>query len=181
LKIKNVRLAFPVLFKAEGYQGSDPKFSATFILPPNHPQLAEVNEAIATVAKEKWGARAPEIIKQLAATDKLALHKGETKAHLDGFEGNFFINARNKIRPRVMDTNKTVLTAEDGKPYAGCFVVASIALWAQDNATGKRINAELRGVQFLSDGQGFGGGSGTVSDDEFEDLSAGTEAAAELF
>ena len=46
---------------------------------------------------------------------------------------------------------------------------ASIELWAQDNSFGKRVNASLRGVQFLKDGDAFAGG-GAASDDEFDDL-----------
>lgn len=47
---------------------------------------------------------------------------------------------------------------------------ASIELWAQDNKQfGKRINAQLRGVQFLRDGDAFAAGS-PASEDEFEDL-----------
>ncbi len=35
-------------------------------------------------------------------------------------------------------------------------VHAVVRLWAQDNAFGKRINAQLQGVQFASDGEAFG-------------------------
>jgi len=45
---------------------------------------------------------------------------------------------------------------ENGKPYAGCYVNMSIRLWAQDNQFGKRVNAQLRAVQFVKDGEAFG-------------------------
>jgi hypothetical protein len=50
-------------------------------------------------------------------------------------------------------------------------VNASIELWCQDNNYGKRINASLRGVQFLKDGEAFAGG-GVANADEFDDLAA---------
>ncbi|MDQ9777799.1 DUF2815 family protein, partial [Acinetobacter baumannii] len=53
-------------------------------------------------------------------------------------------------------------------------------LWCQDNNYGKRINASLRGVQFLKDGEAFAGG-GIASEDDFEDLSAADEAEDPLF
>jgi hypothetical protein len=71
----------------------------------------------------------------------------------------------------VIDVNKSPLTEEDGKPYAGCFVNASIELWVQDNNYGKRINATLAGVQFYRDGEHFGGGS-IADTDDFEDMTA---------
>lgn len=82
-----------------------------------------------------------------------------------------YVSARNALRPLVVDVNKAPLTAEDGKPYAGCYVNASIELWTQDNNYGKRVNATLRGVQFYKDGESFAGG-GVASDDDFDDLTA---------
>ena len=69
-----------------------------------------------------------------------------------------------------MDVDKTPLVAENGKPYSGCFVNASLELWAQDNNYGKRVNATLMGVQFYKDGDSFSGG-GVASEDDFDDLS----------
>jgi hypothetical protein len=75
----------------------------------------------------------------------------------------------------VLHSDKTPLTEADGKPYAGCYVNASIELWAQDNNYGKRVNASLGGVQFARDGDAFAGG-GAASEDEFDDLTAGANA-----
>ncbi|MDC5277565.1 DUF2815 family protein, partial [Acinetobacter baumannii] len=75
---------------------------------------------------------------------------------------------------------KTPLVQADGRPYAGCYVNAAIELWCQDNNYGKRINASLRGVQFLKDGEAFAGG-GVASEDDFEDLSAADETEDPLF
>ncbi len=51
------------------------------------------------------------------------------------FEGNLYVNANNKVRPLIIDRDKTPLDSTDGKPYGGCYVNASIELWAQDHAT----------------------------------------------
>ena len=175
IKLNNVRLAFPALFEAKTVNGEGkPAFSAVFLLDPTHPNIAAVNAAIAAVAKEKWGAKADAILKTARAADKVCLHNGDTKAEYAGFEGNFYISARNATRPLVIDADKSPLTAQDGKPYAGCWVNASITLWAQDNNYGKRVNASLGGVQFLKDGDAFAG-SGPASEDEFDDISAGAD------
>jgi Protein of unknown function (DUF2815) len=176
LKLNNVRLAFPVLFEAKTVNGEGkPAFSASFLIDPTDPQVKELNAAIDQVANDKWGAKAAAVLKQMRATDKVALHDGDLKSNYDGFAGNLYVSARSTTRPLVIDNDKSPLTEQDGKPYAGCYVNASIELWAQDNNYGKRVNASLRGVQFLRDDDAFAGG-GAASEDEFEDISAGATA-----
>lgn len=176
IKLQNVRIAFPQLFEAKTVNGEgDPAFSATFLMAPDHPAVAELEKAFDIVGKEKWGAKWPQVKKELTAKDRLALHDGDTKADYAGFEGNMFLSSRNKTRPLVIDRDKSPLTAADGRPYAGCYVHASIELWCQDNNYGKRINASLRGVQFYKDGDAFAGG-GAASEDEFDDIEEGALA-----
>jgi len=176
LKLKNVRLAFPQLFEAKAVSGDDKAaFSANFLIDPIDPQVKGINDAIEQVAKEKWGAKADTTLKQLRAADKTALHNGDSKAQYDGFAGNLFISARSTIRPLVLNTDKTPLTASDGKPYSGCYVNATLELYGQDNSYGKRINAVLGGVQFYRDGDAFAGGR-AASEDDFDDVSEGATA-----
>lgn len=176
VKLTNVRLAFPVLFEAKTVNGEGtPAFSASFLLDPADPQVKALNQAIEQVAKDKWGAKAEAILKQMRAQDKVTLHDGGLKANCGGFPGNLYVSARSATRPLVIDKDKSPLTEQDGKPYAGCFVNASIELWPQDNNYGKRVNAGLRGVQFFRDGDAFAGG-GAASEDEFDDISSGATA-----
>lgn len=170
IKLDNVRLAFPQLFEAKTVNGEgEPAFSASFLMGPDHPAVMALNAAMDKVGSEKWGAKWPNVKKEIVTKDRLALHDGDTKADYAGFAGMMFVSARNKSRPLVIDRDKSPLTAADGRPYAGCYVNASIELWAQDNNYGKRINASLRGVQFFKDGDAFAGG-GAASDDEFDSV-----------
>lgn len=169
--IKNARLAFPNLFQPRpGEDGKKGKYGASLIIPTDHPIVKELEAAFVKIANEKWGDKGPAILKGLKAQDRLCLHNGDTKSQYSGFEGNLFISASSQTRPSVFDRNKTPLTEDDGKPYSGCFVNASIELWPQDHKKhGKRINAQLRGVQFFADGDAFAAGS-PASEDEFDDL-----------
>jgi Protein of unknown function (DUF2815) len=177
IKLNNLRLAFPSLWEAKTVNGEGkPAFSGTFLLDPADPQVKTVEAAIALVAKDKWGAKADTMLKQIKAGDKTCLHNGDLKATYEGFPGNLFIAARNPVRPTVLDKDKTPLVEADGKPYAGCYVHAVLELWAQDNAYGKRINATIMGVQFFADGDSFTGGGKAASDDDFDDVSAGATA-----
>lgn len=175
VQLKDVRLTFPQLFEAKAVNGQgEPKFSAAFLFARNHPQIGEITKAIEAAATAKWGAKAADVLKQLKAADKLPVHDGDGKSDYDGYAGNYFINASNKVRPLVIDGNRAPLTAADGKPYSGCYVNAIIEIWAQDNQFGKRVNASLLGVQFVRDGERLAGGSVAAADD-FEAI---PEAAA---
>src|SRR3990167_3361045 len=164
--LKEVRLTFPQLFEAKQVNGQgEPKFSAAFLIPRNHPQLAQVSAAIQEAADGKWGAKAGDMLKQLKAADRLPVHDGDGKSDYEGYAGNLFVNASNKIRPLVIDGTRAPLTASDGKPYSGCYVNAIVEFWAQDNQFGKRVNASLLGVQFVRDGERLAGGAVAAADD----------------
>lgn len=178
LKLSRMRLAFPSLFEAKTVNGEGkPAFSASLLIDPADPQVKAINAAIDATAKEKWGAKADAMLKQMRAADKVCLHDGDLKATYDGFPGMLFISARNPLRPTVLDRDKTPLVEADGKPYAGCYVNVVLELWAQDNNFGKRVNATLMGVQFVDDGDAFTGG-GVADADDFDDVSAGADADA---
>lgn len=169
IKLTNVRLAFPELFVPKQVEEGKGKaaFSASFLLPPDHPDIPKIKAGIKQTAVAKWGEEAQDILSGLIAGDKVCLHNGNTKSQYDGFKGNMFVSARSPTRPTVLGQDKAPLVQADGKPYAGSYVNAIISLWAQQNKYGKRVNAQLAGVQFLRDGESFGGG--TPADvDEFD-------------
>lgn len=176
IKLSNVRLSFPDLFVAKAIEDSAPAFGAAFLLNPTDPQVKTINAAIAQVAKDKWGAKADAVLKQMKATDKVCLHDGDTKAQYDGYEGMLFVSSRSQTRPLVIDRDKSPLTAEDGKPYSGCYVNCSLELWAQDNKFGKRINAQVGGVQFYKDGDAFSGGGSAADEGDFDEITDGADA-----
>lgn len=173
LVLKKVRLAFPVIYKPEAFQGEgDPAFSAAFLLPKNHPSVPEIEKIMVQVASEKWGAQAAAVLKQLKAQDRAALHDGDLKA-FDGYAGNLYVNSRSSAekKPLVIKRDKSAATpGSPGSPYSGCFVDTQLDFYAQDNQFGKRINATLLIVQFREDGPAFSGGA-TADVDEMDDLS----------
>ena len=78
IKLTNVRLAFPQLWEAKTVNGEGkPAFSASFLLAPDHPDVARLNAAIDTVAREKWGAKADAVLKAMRGADKVCLHDGD--------------------------------------------------------------------------------------------------------
>lgn len=176
VKLKNVRLAFPVLWEAKAVNvGDKPAFSASFLFAPDHPCVKDIEKAIEAVAKEKWSDKAPAILQALRKADKTCLHEGDMKAQYAGYSGNLFVSSRAFTRPLVIDADTTPLVESDGRPYAGCYVNAVLELYAQDNQYGKRINATLSGVQYFREGEAFAGGR-AASVDDFEDVTDGASA-----
>ena len=115
------------------------------------------------------GAKAPE---PTAKEDgiEIAFYDGSKKEY-DGFEGMFVVPAHNsKMKPAVANRRgQSVLPGEEQFPYSGCYVLMSITLWAQNNSYGKRIGINLRGVQFVRDGEAFGAGD-VKAEEEFTGL-----------
>lgn len=170
--LKDWRLAFPNIWKATAPQGGgEAAFSASFLAPPTHTQIKEINKACADLANEKWGVKGPAVLKALIAADKICLHNGDSKSDYDGFAGNLFISARSKVRPSAWDQQRNEISEQDGLLLSGYYVDAVLDLWAQDNSFGKRINAQLRGVQFRRKGDVFSGGGAPAAADDFDEIS----------
>ena len=166
IMLGNVRMAFPVLFTATRVNEEGKKaFSASFLMPPDHPVVAKIKAGIKAVAEAKWGDNASEILRALIAGDKVCLHNGDAKSNYDGYAGNLYVSARSSVRPLSIGQDKAALTEDDGVLYSGSYVNAQISLWAMQNNFGKRICAQLRGVQFLREGEAFSAGVAADVDD----------------
>lgn len=173
IPLVNVRLSFPKLFKAKAFQeGQDPRFEAAFLLDPSDKAHAKtiklIEETAKTLLTEHFGKTIPKGIKYCFGLSE------DAGKEYDGYEGMFFITSATKQRPVVVGRDRAPLAEEDGKIYAGCYVNANITLWVQDNQFGKRVNANLRSVQFVKDGEAFGV-EPVVADDEFEALEDGED------
>jgi hypothetical protein len=193
------------VFEAGVIPGADadakPKYNCGLILEPDHPQIAELTKKMKAVAAEKWPGNDKSgkpawqaLYNTFEKTNKLALHDGDLKPNYDGYPGNMYLSpsAKESERPSVILTLNGVNVSRkdfEGDPkglaefeklcrsriYSGAYVNASLDIWAQDNNFGKRINAQLRGVQFLRDGDAFAAGRPAESD-EFETVTEGADA-----
>lgn len=176
VKLTNVRLSFPALFEPTQAKGStEKKYGAAFLISKKDKKnLALIDAAMNEAASTKWGANGAKILDGLKKTDKVCLRDGDLKADkYEGYEDHMVINASSKVRVKVKDKNPNIdLTADDGRPYSGCYVNGFVDIYAQDNQFGRRVNAVLMGVQFTNDGDAFSG-SAPMSDDDFDNLDTG--------
>jgi hypothetical protein len=176
VRLRNCRLSFPVLFTPKADEKGKLKYSAAFLFEKNsdagRKNIQAIKDAIQQHIKNKnKGTQLP--------SGKICLREGSEK-DFDGYGENvMFTSASTKNRPLVVDLQGNDIAETDAKaPYAGCYVNANIDVWFQnDKDYGKRVNASLRSVQFLRDGEPFGSAAkdakqefGDVSEDAGEDL-----------
>jgi hypothetical protein len=186
--IKNVRLAFPAIFKPEAIGDGEPAYSARFIIEPNSEVAQQIDDAIVAVAKEKWKDDWKTVLDgiiedKLCCFEKRDYVNKKTRKVYDGFKGKWHIGARSpadKPRPTTFSADKEEVGPSVGLIYPGAFVDGSLEIWAQDNQFGRRINAQLRGVRFRAHGESFGGGSGPADADDFDDEEAASNAASDF-
>lgn len=199
-RLRWLRLETPKPFE----DGAKPRWEATFIIDPTDKLGLEGITRILTVAgnlaKAEYGVT-PLAIKKLAgkfipgaqkpdlndpknAEDgiKVPFFDGDTKEQ-DSYKGMFILPAHNsKLKPRVVNPNAvTVQPGDPGYPYDGCYGKGSVTFWIQVGLTqqkyGKRVGVNLRGVQFIADGEPFS--SDAVSEDEFQALEDAAPAASQ--
>lgn len=177
-KLKNVRLSFPDIWKAKEFKPGDgkPRYSATFLIEPGSENDKTIRAAIKAAAEETFQKKADAKLKEFdGQSNKMCYNDGNRKEY-DGYEDRWYLACRSKARPKIYDRrpknpdgSENLLTEEDGRPYAGCYVNATCSIYAQAGEH-PGIRASFSGLQFVSDGDAFGAGGRQASADDFEDL-----------
>lgn len=187
LMLNKLRTAFPALAEPEAIGDGDPAYGARFVIEPNSPHVALIENAMLEAAKHEWKDEGADILAMLKEEKKVCFERGpyrnkKTGKAYAGFEGKFNLGARtaaNKPRPSVFDqfNNQVGDTGRELTPaeklrieqliYSGCYTHAKVEIWAQDNRYGRRINCSLLGVMFAEDGESFGGGARPAGADDF--------------
>jgi hypothetical protein len=166
IMLRNVRLSYEHIFKPTKFmEGSEPKYSATFIIPKDHPDLPAVKRAFFEAGQESF---AKEFAKagvwprgftcSLKDADTEVDSMGEILAEKnEAYKGCYILEANSAKRPVVINRNKAAVTEEDGIIYSGCYVNASLAAAGYTFGKMKKgVKAYLNGVQFVKDGERFG-------------------------
>ena len=191
------RLSYPAIWTPatnKEYPNAPAKYSLNLILDgKKDPEIGKVLSAITEIAQAAWGSRAQDKLKELRRSKYFCLRDGDkrnedrvNKGMEPGpeYDGKLFfvVKASANKRPLVVDADKTPLTENDGRPYSGCYVRVLAEFYYHKDG----IYPELKGVQFVRDGDAFTGATPTTTDD-FEDLSSSagakeeTETAADLW
>lgn len=159
VKLYECRLSYAALDKPVAFEeGKPPKYKCDFLLPKGTPateaNLEALKAAKERVMKEKWG----EIVK--LGSDRVCIKDGDKLTKSDGTpreeaKGHWVVTASEDDAPLLVNEKGT--QASPGALYSGAWGHAIINLWCQDNNYGRRLNANLKGVQKVRDDDRFGG------------------------
>lgn len=183
-RIDGVRADWPELFAGRQYNGTGKyRCGIALIVPPEHPQFKQIENAIEVAAREKWKDKAAVTLKTARAKDNVCFRDGDIKAaKSDGYAGNWYLSANcaggdteaECAKPQVYDKNRVLVTNPAQNPiYRGCYVNALVEIYA-DSRFGDGVFCKLVGVQFARDGDAFG--SAPARADDFEDMTEGADA-----
>jgi len=143
------------------------------------PLMDALKAASAAAKEKKWG---PESKWPKLKPEKVFIRDGDLE-DWDGYADQRYVSANAQLQDKPAcvtnrkDGNGNWIDAEPGgraSPYSGCYVNATIVVWAQDNEHGKRVNAQLKAIQFYADGDAFGAAPSDPNDD-FDDDMVGEE------
>ena len=154
IRIDNVRASYPHIDKPWAKSEKDrPKFSITGLAAKETHDEAKkllVEQINLLLTSSKIG--------KLAGEHKF-LRNGDDSGK-DEAEGCWIIKASENPdrRPSVRNQRGNILSPDEIAEviYPGCFVNILIRPWPQNNEHGKKINANLIGVQFAGKGERFG-------------------------
>lgn len=160
-----VRFSYVNVFKPQAINGStDEKYSVSLIIPKTDKvTLNKIKTAIAAATEKgktaKWGGKLPKALDN-------PLHDGDVEKEDDEvYAGSFYLNAKCKGKPGVVDKHKMPITDEEDF-YSGCYGYASVNFFAYDAAGNKGIGCGLNNVMKWRDGENLGGRASAENDFE---------------
>lgn len=155
-------------------------YPAHFIIGPDHPVVFQIVAAMKAACNLMWKNDGPAMYDSLKLKHLLCLKEGSVmKPGEEAYAGKLFIAGNAKKRFTIVGPDRTPVNKSDPfAPYSGGYGNGILQIWAQNNSFGKRINAQIMGVQFSRHGESLGGGR-VASPDDFGVVSAaGADGAA---
>ena len=162
-----VRASFVHVFEPQSINGSEPKYSCSFIIPKSDTETVRAIQAAIEQAKQegvaKFGGKIPPNL-------KIPLRDGDIDRPDDAaYADSYFVNANSKEKPGVVDRRRLPVT-DPLELYSGCYVRASINFYAFNTNGNRGIAAGLGNIQKWADGEPLNGRA--RAEDEFGALDA---------
>jgi len=179
------RLSFPDLWDPVEFKPGDgrPRWNATILVEPGSKSDLAIKAAIKKAAdlEYKDKDKADANLKKFAGQKNQFCYLSGDSRDYEGYAGMMTLSAHRNAktknggaapRPAIIDRDTSPLTADDGKPYAGCYVKAKVSIYCQSGEN-PGVRASFSVIQFVKDGDAFSGSAPSVSG--FEDLGAPAE------
>ena len=167
IMLRNVRLSYEHIFTPSKFDETQEKakYSGTFIIPKDHADVAALKKALMEAGAEKFpaafgsGAWPRGYTCALKDADKETDKEGVLLSDKNPeYKGCYVIKADSTSRPVALDRRKAAVTEDDDIIYSGCYVNVSLAAAGFEfGKMTKGVKCYLNGVQFVKDGERFGG------------------------
>ena len=156
------RMAYLNCWRPVSQYGGPEKYSVLAIIPKDDEDtLMRIREAIErtkTSSADRWGGRIPSNL-------QMPLHDGdEEKPDNPAFHNTYYINAKSKEPPQVVDQNVQPIKNQTDV-YSGCYGNISITFYGYNFGGSKGIGVWLGNIQKTKDGTPLGGR--IIASDEF--------------
>lgn len=164
------RLSYANVFEPKGFEGQEPKYSVSLLVPKNdQATIAVIKEGIELAledGKERlWKGKMPKGLRN-------PMRDGdEDRADDENYADHFFLNANSKAtkKPKLFTRVRgEVATEED--IYSGCYAVAIVNFYPYDTAGNRGVGCGLVGLQKFADGEKLSGSSVDEDELEFDDV-----------
>lgn len=185
------RISFPNVFKPRAaFDNQEPNYNIQMLFPkdpsgyPNEilkkmgaEGLKPLKKAMALACKKKWGER-----ENWPKFKHPAIRDGEEKSDLAQYENMWFINARSKFKPGIVNQHgEDIISPEEF--YAGAWGRATLNVYTYENKFGAGVQFGLQNLQFLCDGEALAGKKNAKDDfdiiEGFDDDAFGGETEME--
>jgi len=190
LKLSNVRLHFLRLDKWRYHKDKQPEVPGTgtrslsLVVAVESPEArARVLAALKDVCEEEFGNVAVAQFSAMKEGARLCVKSGEgypDNPELAPFLCVSVSRKESKGLPEFRGPNMASITQEQFNSMAnnGATGTAVISIWQQNNTWGKRINAELLGIQFGAQTEVWSGGGDSAMDEDFDAYAPASKSSA---
>lgn len=156
--INDVRLAYVHLEEPRASaEGAEPKYSVALIIPKDHPQLAEIREAMKAAVATKWGSKPPKGLRN-PLRDGDELDEGGNRIRGEEFSNAYFLNASSR-KPVDVVAGKARTKATSEHMRSGNYGCVKVGFFGYDQAGNRGVGAGLNGVWITRRGEPLGAAS----------------------
>ena len=157
------RLSFTHVFNKYSPNG-DGKYMTNVLIPKSEKKTIKALEQAIEAAKKagvvsKWGGKEPKKL-------DMPLHDGDDKDD-DVYQDHFYINAKCKTRPGVVDKSKNPIVDEE-EMYSGVWAFVSVTFYAYDASGNRGVACGLNNLMKFKDDDHLGGR--VSADSDFADI-----------
>lgn len=159
------RLSFTHVFNKYSPNGEgDGKYMTNVLIPKSEKKTIKALKQAIEAAKKagvvsKWGGKEPKKL-------DMPLHDGDDKDD-DVYQDHFYINAKCKTRPGVVDKSKNPIVDEE-EMYSGVWAFVSVTFYAYDASGNRGVACGLNNLMKFKDDDHLGGR--VSADSDFADI-----------